>query len=145
MNYTATGLVSLCKRALIDALKADASVYAFVNGRVFDFVPQDSRGNIRAEFPYVYCGPAGARQPDSGPCSTLALDVRFRLFCTSSLTHREQAWDLAEAVIAALQDQKYDLGTGRTMSSLMLTDAGDILDQPDPVQVFADFTTRLQK
>lgn len=144
MAYTATGLVSLTKGALVARLKADAGVAALVGARVFDIAPQDNR-SPKVIYPFIYLGPVGVRRGPTAPCNDLVLDARFRLFVASSLSHRDQAWDVVEAAIEALAEYRADLGAGKAMSSLELADAGDVVNPVEPVEAFADFTTRLQK
>jgi len=55
------------QKLLFETLRADASLDAFISGRVYDRVPADSQGNVTAIFPYVAFG-AYDFMPDDSDC-----------------------------------------------------------------------------
>lgn len=141
MAYTATGVVAIVKRAVLDAVRADAAVAAIAADRIYDITPaSEPVGGV----PYVYLGPLGLNRAAQNPCASFHADARFRLFAASGLNHREQAWDLAQAIIAALDGQRLALSDGHKISAIEFANAGDVVDPIEPILVFADFTARLQ-
>lgn len=131
------------KRALLDALMADASVAALVGKRVYDVPPRDNRGlpaDIGAGAPYIYLGPVGAAR--DAACDPL-WRVTARLYAVSFAAHREEAWAIAGASVAALDMASIAFAGGMHTPELWITQAGDVVDPVSPALVFVDVTTSL--
>jgi hypothetical protein len=84
--------------AIVQALKADPSVAALVNGRIYDSVP----GN--AVFPYVSIGPADSVADDADCIAGLL--VAQQLDVWSRAPGFPEAKKIGDAVRAALHDQE---------------------------------------
>jgi hypothetical protein len=121
-------------------LKADAGVAAFVGAKVYDVVPGDKRGlPDDALAPWVYIGPISAPRFEDECFRAWA--PRVRLYCASLAFDRGEAWAIAEAVDAALDQQVLTLAGGFTMASpLRAVESGDVIDPLSPRLVYCDFT-----
>jgi hypothetical protein len=126
--------------ALRDALKADSGVAVLVGAKVYDEVPGDKRGMPDdATAPWVFIGPiSGDRFEDVG---YRAWNVRARIYAASTGFGRKEAWDVINAVDAALDGATLDLADGFSMQSqLRAAGSGDVVDPLTPKSAFQDFT-----
>ena len=82
--------------AVVDCLGADMAVMAIVAGRIFDQVPAD---RAPGEPPYVEIGPINRTRFEGCAAGWL---IRMRLYATSTDFGRVEAWNLADAIVAAL-------------------------------------------
>jgi hypothetical protein len=123
--------------AVIDLLKADAAVAAIVGDGVVDEVPADREPDM----PLVEIGPINRTRVEG--CGRAWL-IRMRLFCTSIAFGRVEAWELADAVVLALDDDP-ERGPPPALSapfhiadSLRVVQAGDVIDPLQIKSVFVD-------
>lgn len=126
--------------ALVDLLRADTALAALVGDNVFDEVPADGAGVAP---PYVYLGPINlARVETCGPAWT----VRMRWFAESADYGRLEAWQVAEAVMDAIEDAEPALPDPWSVAEpIRVTQAGDVIDPLNPKTVFVDLTTTVTK
>lgn len=128
--------------ALINAirtlLKADSATVALVGQSVFDQIPSQQQP------PYIYIGPAGRTR--------IAMDcyqvwtVRVRLYAISTGYGRSEDWEIAEAVIQALDLQDLTLADPYLQQEpLKINQAGDVIDPTAPKSVFVDISTTIAK
>lgn len=128
--------------ALINAirtlLKADASVGALVGQNIFDQIPSQQQP------PYVYIGPAGRTR--------IVMDcyqvwtVRVRLYAISTGYGRSEDWEIAEAMVQALDLQELSLADPYFQQEpLKITQAGDVIDPTAPKSVFVDISTTIAR
>lgn len=128
--------------ALINAirmlLKTDSATGALVGQNVFDQIPSQQQP------PYVYIGPAGRTR--------IVMDcyqvwtVRVRLYAISTGYGRSEDWEIAEAVIQALDFQDLTLADPYFQQEpLKINQAGDVIDPTAPKSVFVDISTTIAK
>lgn len=128
--------------ALINAvrtlLKADAGVTALVQQKTFDQIPEGTKA------PYIYVGPAG-RQRVVIDCYQ-AWTIRLRIYAISSNFNRAEDWDIAEAIVQALDHKEPTLPDPFALQDwLSVTQAGDVIDPNAPKSVFVDLTTTITR
>lgn len=126
--------------ALRTALKADPGIAALVGSKVYDQVPGDARGQSDdAHPPWVAIGPIVSRRHEDN--CFMAWSPRVRIYCASTAFGRGEAWDIADAVNAALDQKDLALvGPFAMASALRALESGDVLDPLAARQVYADFT-----
>jgi hypothetical protein len=119
-------------------LKADGATGALVGQNVFDQIPSQQQP------PYVYIGPAGRTR--------IVMDcyqvwtVRVRLYAISTGYGRGEDWEIAEAMIQALDLQDLALADPYFQQEpLKITQAGDVIDPTAPKSVFVDISTTIAK
>jgi len=129
--------------AVVDRLGADMAVMAIVAGRIFDQVPAD---RAPGEPPYVEIGPINRTRFEGCAAGWL---IRMRLYATSTDFGRVEAWNLADAIVAALDDRIDETGAQavealalaapfRILDSLRVVQAGDVVDPLQIKSVFVD-------
>jgi hypothetical protein len=128
--------------ALINAirtlLKADVSVGALVGQNIFDQIPSQQQP------PYVYIGPAG-RARIVMDCYQVWM-VRVRLYAISTGYGRSEDWEIAEAMVQALDLQELSLADPYFQQEpLKITQAGDVIDPTAPKSVFVDISTTIAR
>jgi hypothetical protein len=123
---------------VVELLKADAAVAAIVGEKVVDEVPADRAPDYP---PLVEMGPINRTRVEGCGRSWL---VRMRLFCTSTEFGRVEAWDLADAVVLALDDDP-ERGPPPALpapfhiaDALRVVQAGDVIDPLQIKSVFVD-------
>lgn len=124
--------------AVIELLKADAAVAALVGDKVLDEVPADQAPSLP---PLVEIGPINRGRVEG--CGR-AVEIRMRLFCTSTAFGRIEAWEIADAVWTALDDDP-ERGPPPTLpapfyiaDSLRCIQSGDVIDPLQIKSVFVD-------
>jgi hypothetical protein len=128
--------------ALINAirtlLKTDVPVGALVGQNIFDQIPSQQQP------PYIYIGPAGRKR--------IVMDcyqvwtVRVRLYAISTGYGRSEDWEIAEAMVQALDLQELTLADPYFQQEpLKITQAGDVIDPTAPKSVFVDISTTIAR
>lgn len=128
--------------ALINAvrtlLKTDSSVVALVGQGVFDQVPQNTAP------PYIYIGPAGRTR--------IIIDcyqvwtVRVRIYAISTGYGRSEDWEIAEAIVQALDLQEFTLAEPYVQNEpIKINQAGDVIDPSAPKSVFVDISATIAR
>lgn len=135
--------VEALQRAVIVALRADSTVAAIVQDRIFDEVPSDQD---RPRPPYAYLGPVSGRRIEGGAC-VAAKAVTFRIFVVSTEFGRPEAWALIDAIEHALDGKPLPIAApwstlGDVVRSIQ---DGDVIQPLDPKSAFADFATSLAR
>lgn len=137
--------ISALKSALLDHLKA-ATAGGPLADKIFDEVPRDDQGGATSvDAPFLYLGPVGWQRLEGGDGP--GFTVRLRLYVVSTAFGREESWDLAEAVRAALErvelnDRLAALG-GHAHTGFRVMSCGDVVTPLDPKQVFLELATEL--
>lgn len=119
-------------RAVMDALRGDATVIGFVGERIYDRVPEKQDGTPDVPFPYISMGPTSSVPADfdclKGEDVTLQVDVWS--------SGGGEAWasaqcrKIAGAVKRALHDVDLTLAENALVTLQM--DLMRILDDPNP-------------
>jgi len=91
------------QKAIVQRLKADAQVAAYVDGRIYDDVPED------AEFPYITIGSVISRSIHADCLDMVEMDIQLDVWSRAS--GMEELSEIAEAVCAALHDNDLTLET----------------------------------
>ncbi|NGO51612.1 DUF3168 domain-containing protein [Allomesorhizobium camelthorni] len=93
--------------AIVSRLKADATVAALVEQRIYDHVPRSTTGDVSATFPFV--GIANWQEiSDDADCIN-GFQIFVDIDCWSRSVGFPQVHDLADAVRAALSDAEFAL------------------------------------
>ena len=88
--------------AIVAALKADATLSSLIAGRIFDHVPMDAEGRVKAKFPYVSFGPE-QDVPEHADCIDLS-----EMFLQIDAWSREPGYPEVKRVAKAVEDVLQD-------------------------------------
>jgi len=117
------------QKVIVQRLKADGQVAAYVDGRIYDDVPADRE----VEFPYISIGAVAIRSRQAD-CLDL-VEVTFQLDVWSRAPGMEELSEIAEAVRTALHDKDLELETHACV--YMLHEQTHELYDPDGVTTHA--------
>lgn len=125
------------QKAVVDILLAAPAVAAIVGDKVLDEVPHD---RVPAKPPYVEIGAINRTRFEG--CAK-AWTIRMRLYAASTEFGRAEAWDLADAMATALDDDGASPPPALPepfyiMDSLRVIQAGDVVDPLQIKTVFVD-------
>jgi hypothetical protein len=130
------------KTAVIETAKADPAVAAICNGRVYEEVPRDDRGDASdARAPFVYLAGFNWRDVEAG-CGPL-YSVTIRLNSVSTKFGREQSRELAQALKAVFDRKTLALSGGHQMTLFRAIAGGDVQSDHDPKETYLELRTEL--
>jgi Protein of unknown function (DUF3168) len=132
------------REAIFALLKGSAAVVALCAAGVDGVHDQVPAGPAPASAPYVYLGPVNRTRIETG--GEPAWEWRLRLFVIATDFDRDTAWELAEAVIDALEGEQPALAGGHELFDLLrVRQAGDVIEPVNPKAVFVDVGVLLNK
>lgn len=109
-------------RAMMDALKADATVSGYVVARIYDRPPQDQKGLPKLVYPYITFGPSDATPVDADCITAEEITQQIDVWAQgeNELFSSAQCRKIADAVKRRLHGAELVL-TENALASLQLT------------------------